>query len=72
MNSTRFLGRGLSFFSFKFWFATVFICMSDKRKPDFMLLFYEQISSVTDGGNNSGEPHNCDLFLATEVSSFMK
>lgn len=69
MNSTRFLGRGLNFFSFTFWLAVV--CLI-KRQPDFMLSFYEQIPSVADGGNNCREPHNYDLFLATEGASFMK
>ena len=69
MNSTRFLGRGLDFYSSEFWLA---VCVFDKRQPDFMLSFYEQIPSVADGGNNCREPHNYDLFLATEGASFMK
>lgn len=32
----------------------------------------KQIPSVADGGNNSRELHNYDLFLATELDSFMK
>lgn len=68
MNSIRFLGRGLTFFSFEFWL----VCVFDKRQPDIMLSFYEQIPSVADGGNNSRELHNYDLFLATELDSFMK
>ena len=37
-----------------------------------MLSFYEQIPSIADGDTSSREPHNYDLFLATEVASFMK
>ena len=69
MNSTRPLGRGL----LKFLFLVCYdICMSDERQPDFMWSFHEQISSTADGGTNSRDPDNYDLFLATEVASFMK
>ena len=46
--------------------------MSEERQPDFMLSFHEQISSIADGETNSRKPDNYDLFLATEVASFLK